>query len=116
MSTPPEHDDRRKYPRLKAPIYFRSARIRLPRREVIDVGPAGLRVYSDDPFTVNDRIGVELFLPDGGSISTSARVAWTHKLPPDAPAVYDIGLELTELGPGDRERLAAVIERLSIGI
>lgn len=104
-------EDRRRFPRVKAPIYFRSPRLRAIKREVLDISLGGMRVYSDEPFHVDDQLTVELFLPDGASVSCLARVAWQRPLPEGSPAVYDVGLELLEAPSEGLERLGQVLER-----
>lgn len=88
-------DNRRRFPRVKAPVFFQTPRLRDEQRPVLDVSLGGLRVYSDEPFEVGERIQIELLLPpDGFEVSALTRVAWVRRLAADAPAVYDVGFEL----------------------
>ncbi|MCA9549645.1 MAG: PilZ domain-containing protein [Myxococcales bacterium] len=88
-------EERRRFPRVKAPIFFQIPRLRDEHRPVLDVSLGGLRVYSDDGFQVGERFQLELLLPpDGTEISALAQVAWVERLPPDSPARYDVGFEL----------------------
>jgi c-di-GMP-binding flagellar brake protein YcgR len=106
-----ELEERRKFPRVKAPIYCRPARRRLPRRQVIDLGLGGMRVYSDESFKVGARFEVELFLPDRSSITCLAEVVWTRELEDGAPASFDIGLQFLDVPTDHRDRLREVLER-----
>ena len=76
---------------------------------MVDVGQGGLRVFSDDPLEVGTTLELELFLPDGAEIRGFARVAWVGRLPEGAAAKYDIGFELFDMDPRDRERLRAMV-------
>lgn len=104
--------DRRQYKRVKAPIYFHAARFRLfgaPTRAQ-DVSSGGIRIYSDDPVKIGERLDLEMFLPDHTSIKCSAEVVWVEQLPPGSAAVYDVGMRFVALTELDRESLAAVLE------
>jgi hypothetical protein len=101
-------DDRRRFPRVKAPIYCRPAHRRLPKRQVVDVGLGGMRVYSDEPFEKGAKFEVELFLPDGESVTCLTEVVWIRGLPA-GPAKYDIGLTFLHVPEDARDRLAQVL-------
>jgi c-di-GMP-binding flagellar brake protein YcgR len=110
MSDREYDDDRREFPRVKAPIYCRPAKRRLPRRQVVDVGLGGMRVYSDEPFNIGARFEVELFLPDGASITCLTEVVWIRSLGTDGPARYDVGLQFLDVPERTRHRLMDVLE------
>lgn len=103
-------DDRRRFPRVKAPIYCRPAHRRLPKRQVVDVGLGGMRVYSDEPFDVGAKFQVELFLPDGESVACLTEVVWIRELSAGAPAQYDVGLAFLDVPADARDRLREVLE------
>ncbi len=90
-------DERRRFPRLNAPVYFRPAHRRLPRRRVVDVGVGGMRVYSDESIAVGSRLEVELFLPDASSVTCLTEVVWVRPLDTEAPARFDIGLSFLDV-------------------
>lgn len=95
-------DERRQFARLNLPVYFRPARRRLPQRQVVDIGLGGARVYSDEDIPVGTRFDIELFLPDGHSLSCLAEVMWVRALlEPDAPAKYDVGLGFLDVPQND---------------
>lgn len=99
-------DERRQFARLNLPVYFRPARRRLPRRQVVDIGLGGARVYSDDDIPVGTRFDIELFLPDGNSLNCLAEVMWVRPLvESDAPAKFDVGLGFLDVPQGDLETL-----------
>ena len=107
-----EHgENRRRYPRVKTPMFCRTARFRRTRRPVVDVGLGGVRVYSDEKFRQGERLDLELCLPEGEPLMCLMRVAWLRELGPTGPAVYDVGLELLEVrGEGGVDRLAQVLD------
>lgn len=102
--------ERRRFPRVKAPIYCRPAHRRLPRREVVDVGLGGMRVYSDDPFQVGSRFEVEMFLPNGKSVTCLTEVVWIRKLENADPAPFDVGLSFLHVPEEGRELLGEVLD------
>ena len=85
-------DDRRRFPRLNVPVYYRPARLLSPRQPAQDVSRGGIRVYTDDPLELGTRLEIELFLPDGESLTIDVRVAWIRELQQQS-ARYEAGLE-----------------------
>jgi len=107
---PPDDTERRKYPRVAAPMYFRPARRRLlRRRKVVDLGLGGMRVYSDDRLDLGQRMDLDLMLASGDDFVTClAEVVWIKSVPGGQPAAYDVGLQFLDVPPAAR----AMIERL----
>ena len=101
-----EMDERRRFPRLKVPIYYRAARLLGPRKPAHDVSLGGVRIFTDDALSVGKRLEIELFLTDGGSLSIDVRVAWVKALTGDDFAQYEAGLEFLAMDP-DKEKLLA---------
>jgi c-di-GMP-binding flagellar brake protein YcgR len=97
-------DERRRFPRLKVPVYYRSARLFGPRKPAHDVSLGGIRIFTDDALTVGKRLEIELFLPDGGSLTIDVRVAWVRSLTHDDFAQYEAGLEFLAMDP-EQEKL-----------
>jgi hypothetical protein len=98
--------NRRRFPRVKAPVLFKSTRLFSRRTPVVDIGMGGMRVFSDDPFKVGQSIDIELLLPTGETLECTVKVVWLGLLPEDAPAKFDVGLELMSV-KGDRIHLLA---------
>jgi c-di-GMP-binding flagellar brake protein YcgR len=105
-----QHDDRRQFPRVAAPMHCRPARRRLlRRRKVVDVGLGGMRVYSDDAFASGDRLEIDLLRADGDDFVTClTEVVWIRELEGGQPARYDVGLRFLEIPVAAR----ALIENL----
>lgn len=106
--------DRRHFPRLHAPVYYESPRFLRPRRKVVDISMGGVRIFSDEPLKPGEPLTMELFLPDGEPVRAHARVAWISELPDDAPAKYDVGLQLEALPEPARTRLANALAKDTI--
>lgn len=107
-------EDRRRFPRVRAPIFFQIPRLRDEHRPVLDVSLGGLRVYSDDAFTLGERFQLELLLPPNGTeISALAQVAWIEALPPGAPARFDVGFELLIVDDDGLRLLGRALEAAS---
>ncbi len=115
MMTSPSNDsmsDRRRYPRLEAPLYARPARLRrVDKQQVLDASLGGIRIYSDDYYPEQKPLELDLFLRDGSSVQCVARVAWTKKLDPSAPALYEVGLAFTDVKPEVLELLKTVLAK-----
>ena len=105
----PEHD-RRRYPRVKAPVLCRPAVSAAPARPVVNIGLGGVRVYSDHQFEIGQRLEVGLYLPNYTILTFTVRIVWIHLLPEDAACRYDIGLEFLEVPPNTLQLLADVLE------
>lgn len=103
-------DERREFRRVKAPLYCRPARRRLPRRKVVDVGLGGMRVYSDEAFDKGAKLEVELFLPDQTSVQTLTEVVWIRAIEGGSPAAYDVGLRFLDVPSDGRRKLQQALE------
>ncbi|WP_426756910.1 PilZ domain-containing protein [Myxococcus sp. Y35] len=103
--------DRRRFPRLAAPLYARPARLRrrVDKQQVLDASLGGVRIYSDEQYTQDSELELDLFLRDGTSLECKARVAWTRKLPKDGVARFEVGLAFTDMPPLAMERLKSVL-------
>ncbi len=88
-------------------MYYRSARLFGPRKKAHDVSLGGIRIYTDDELIVGKRLEIELFLPDGGSLTCDVRVAWVKHLDNDDFAAFEAGLEFLSMD----EEQAALLSR-----
>ncbi len=103
--------ERRRFPRLKAPVFCRPAGLRFHNSgSAVDVGLGGARVFSDEPSKPGTWFELDLLLPDGSTIVCKAVVAWIDALPEGSPAKYDLGLKFTDLDEADQKRLAQVMD------
>lgn len=105
--------ERRRFPRLMAPIQFRSPRMFGPRSRIHNISLGGVRVYSDKHFKERKRLEIEIFLPSAQSLIATVRVVWVKELPADSEAFYDIGLEFISLPPLATHQLRYVLDRSS---
>jgi c-di-GMP-binding flagellar brake protein YcgR len=111
-----QDEDRRKYPRLRAPVFYRPAGLKLLRalrrgkERAVDISLGGVRIFSDDVLEPGDRLELDLFLPDDTTLSTKGQVVWIHELPPGAPARYDVGVRFDAMDEAEQARLAEVLE------
>ncbi len=105
--------DRRRFPRVQADVICRTAGTNLfhHRRNTQDISLGGMRVLSDDSYTVGTRLDLDVLLPSGGSVRCWAEVVWLLELEAGAPAKFDVGLKFTDMVPSDIQRLAAVLVR-----
>ncbi|NVI99624.1 PilZ domain-containing protein [Myxococcus sp. AM009] len=102
--------DRRRFPRLEAPLYARPARLRrVDKQQVLDASLGGIRIYSDELYTQDSELELDLFLRDGTSLECKARVAWTRKLAKDAVARFEVGLAFTDVPPLAMDKLKSVL-------
>lgn len=92
-----EDKERRRFPRLSFPVYYRIARSQSLRQRVSNISLAGVRIYSDQRLDVDEEVDLELHFPNGFSGQGKARVVWIKDLPPESGANYDVGLEFVHL-------------------
>ncbi len=109
----PDSKERRRFPRLKAPVFCRPAGILRFHNQgsAVDVSLGGARVFSDEPSKQGAHFELELLLPDGNTIVCKAVVAWIEELPAGSPAVYDLGLQFTDVSDEDKAKLASVLDQ-----
>jgi hypothetical protein len=106
--------ERRRFPRVMAPIFCRPAGFLQPRKKIGNISLGGLRIYSDQLYKLKDRLEIEIFLPDQKSIIEVVQVVWIKALPPDGEALYDLGVEFIRLAPENVLRLQAVLEAFPV--
>ncbi len=107
-----EAGNRRRYPRIAAPLFYVPAEPSLlhHRRAAVDVSLGGMRAYADEELAVGTRLEIELLLDDAVSARCWARIAWVEKLDQGAGAAYDVGLEFIDMSDKDRELLSRLLE------
>jgi c-di-GMP-binding flagellar brake protein YcgR len=109
-------NERRKYKRLNAPMYCRplgraiAGAQETARLDVQDISLGGVRVYTDDRHSPGDRLELELWLPDGESVTLDTTVRWVDALENQSPARFEVGLEFVDVAKADLERLEAVLK------
>jgi hypothetical protein len=104
--------DRRKYRRIRAPLYCRPAGMEFlaRQRQPIDVSLGGVRIYSDDPMKIGELLKLELFAKGAPPVTYTAEVVWIeHLIAADAPARFDIGLKFLQLEPDALKLLVGVL-------
>lgn len=101
--------ERRRYSRVNVPIYYRSARMFGPRKPAGDISLGGIRISTDDELKLGKRLEIELFLPDGGTLSCDVRVAWVRPHP-EGFAAYEAGLEFLALDEEQAARVARCLD------
>jgi hypothetical protein len=92
------------------PVSYRTPKIRTAKRRVSNLSLGGVRIYSDERLNVGERLELEFFLPDGQSVEAIGKVVWMREMPPDAEAVFDIGMEFMELGEAAIKKLKTVLK------
>jgi uncharacterized protein (TIGR02266 family) len=112
-----QEDERRKYPRLKAPVFYRPTGLpllralrRAAKERAVDISLGGVRIYSDDALTMGERLELDLFFPDDTTLSAKGEVVWVNELPEGSPARYDVGVRFDKMDEHDRSRLSEVLE------
>ena len=102
--------ERRQFPRVKVPVYYRPASIFKARYNIHNISLGGIRIYSDEHLKEGKRLELELFLPSGKSVEAIAKVVWSRELPSDSEARYDVGLEFISLPPNAADELKKITE------
>jgi PilZ domain len=103
--------DRRRFPRVKAPVLCRPIGRPLfgGDQRAIDISAGGVRLYSDEKLKPGDRLELELFLPDGSSVTCATEVVWEDELPQGSPARYDVGVKFLDPNDPELAKLAGVL-------
>ena len=89
--------DRRRFPRISSPVYYRVAKLHSLRQRVSNISLGGIRIYSDQRLDIGEQLELELHFPSGYAGKGTARVVWIKELPPASGSSYDVGLEFLEL-------------------
>ena len=99
-------------PRLSVPAFFRPA----PQRTGHEEAPAGTTksvcMFSDEAVDVGQHLDVELFVKSGPSLRTRMVVTWIKALAANAPARFDVGLEILSLR-GDARAMTQAFDHAS---
>jgi hypothetical protein len=104
-------EERRKFKRINAPVFCRPVGKPLfGRRRALDVSLGGMRLYADEAPAIGDRLGLELFLPNGQGVTCKVEVVWIDELPIGEPAKFDIGVRFVEIDAFVLEQLSAVLK------
>jgi hypothetical protein len=99
-----EMDDKRRFPRLNLPMFYRFARNVEATRPAQNVSIGGIKVETDDDLAVDTRLELDLFLPDGEPLSVDVRVVWVRELH-GQDSRYEAGLEFLPMHEERRTRL-----------
>ncbi|MFT3915008.1 MAG: PilZ domain-containing protein [Anaeromyxobacteraceae bacterium] len=114
----PTPAERRHYRRVRAPILVRPAgRVASGKllRPVGDIGRGGVRAYADEDQPVGTRVEIELLFPGGAPAHVVAEVAWVQRLPPGAPARFEVGMRFLQIHADDVARIDAASELVNDG-
>ncbi len=104
-----QNTNRRKYLRVKAPLFYKPARYYVPKKPVVDIGLGGLRVFSDESLKTGERLEISLYLPDGQDLTFYVQVAWTNELL-TTNAKFDVGLQFIDITDDALGRLSVVLD------
>ena len=102
--------ERRRFPRLQRPVFYRVPSFFDRWKSVCDVGLGGCRIYSDEEMKLGKQIILEVLLPDGTTVRARARVVWASSVPEGGPAAYEIGLEFLTVADESLEILQQYLE------
>jgi hypothetical protein len=100
----------RQYPRLKAPIYYRSSSVS-SCKPVVNISLGGLCIHSDEKLKIGKRLEFELMLPDDTILTCIVRVVWQYPLPAGSDAKYDIGLRFANVSDNMLHQLSEALEQ-----
>lgn len=103
--------EKRRYPRVKAPIYYRPASSLRDKRKVVDVSLGGMRINTHDYLEEKNLYPLEILLPNNRSIMVNTQVRWKKTLPPGSAANYDVGLEFINPSPFIKYHLNLLIKQ-----
>jgi hypothetical protein len=109
--------NRRKYRRIRAPLYWRPAGMEFlaRQRQPIDVSLGGVRIYSDDPLKIGELLKMEFFTLGALPVTYTAEVVWIEPMEPGSPARFDVGLKFLQLEPEALKMLVSALGPLEDG-
>lgn len=102
--------NRRKYPRFKAPLCYRRVNYFL-RKPLVNVSLSGMRIYSEDILKIGKHLELELILPDDTILTCVVKVVWQNPLPEGAEAKYDVGLQFINVPEDKLQLLSQMLEK-----
>ncbi len=97
--------DRRRFPRVNAPIYFSYSSRFSPSVPAANVSLGGVRMFADEKIEIGKRLNLTVTLPRGGLIECRGEVVWIKDMPEGSEANYDLGISFVDIAPGDRTAL-----------
>jgi len=74
---------RRQFPRMRAPVLYRAISTAGSKRKISDISLGGIRIFSNERIRKGKRLEIELFLPQGQSMTVKAQVVWIRPFPKD---------------------------------
>ena len=102
--------ERRRFPRIMAPVLYRTSQMLAKRKRVSNISLGGVRIYSDERLDVGQELELEFFFPNRTVVKAKARVVWIKELPPGSRGIYDVGLEFVAFPKKAREELSSVLK------
>ena len=100
--------ERRHAERVKKPVYFKLETNGMKERRSVDISLGGLLMESDKLLDVDEKIKIELIIPNQKSIFCQTRVAWAYPRTKNAVS-YKIGLQFLGMSAKDMENLKDAI-------
>ncbi|MHC4122168.1 MAG: PilZ domain-containing protein [Planctomycetota bacterium] len=100
-----DKEDRRRFPRINAPVIFRYKSPLSGPVVTTNISRAGLRMYCDEPLEIGKEITLDVLLDENRTISFNGRIVWRKKLESGAYANYDIGIEFLNITKRHQELL-----------
>jgi c-di-GMP-binding flagellar brake protein YcgR len=101
--------ERRHYPRVTLPVFYRIPAHSPARRQVQNLSLGGVRIYSDVELDIGQMLELEFFLPNGMTIDATAKVVWVKSQPPGSAGVFDVGLQFIDLAKVAEIELASIL-------
>src|ERR1700674_4806617 len=104
--------DRRRYPRLQAPVFCRPAGVGLfhEKLNTRNLSLGGARIFSDEEFKPGHRLELDVVFPIGEFLRFWAEAMRVSSCGRGDEARYYAGLRFTDLAEPDIKRLAAVLD------
>ena len=100
--------DRRKYPRVKKPVYFQITSGSVAKNQALDISLEGILINSSRFYNTNQNISLNLFIANEQAIPCEAEVIWIYPRTKNA-VNYKVGLHFTKMENSDRDKLSRYI-------
>ena len=103
--------ERRAFPRLKRPVFYRVPSIFDRWGKVHDVSLGGCRIYSDEKLKPGRELILEVLMPDESTLRARAQVRWAARAPDEVAARFEVGLQFYEMPEETYNTLRVFLER-----
>lgn len=80
------------------------------KARVLDLSESGASIFASVPLSTGQQTKIQIYLPDGSSIESTAEVRWTKEK--DTKSGFAAGLRFTQMAPKEEAKVRAFLDEL----